>query len=390
MMELGDFASTFDEAGKIKTGAYVDGLTRMNYDVVGIGDSELAGGLDAYADLFGKAPFPAISATYTMRGSERTFLPPYVVKSFDLPSGKSIRVAFLALSQYNSLLARTATDGRIVVSRDPADQARRFTAELNGKADLVVLLANLSPQDLLRVAQAAGGSIQIAAAGFGDRLTMTEIEEIGGIKVFYPGNEGKRLGEIRVYLDGTKIKQLRASVIHLTKRFPEEPKLQEMVQSTLVRVNDAMRNAAAASAPAPSAASARLALPPPESPTAARKYLGTAACKDCHHDAYRVWTESRHASAMQTLVKATQDFNPECVKCHVTGYGTAEGFQTNTATPALANVQCEACHGIAGAHIQDTSRQGYGRVAPRVCYACHTRENSPEFSFYKYWEQIKH
>jgi len=390
MMELGDFASTFDEAGKLKTRAYIDGLTRMSYDVVGIGDSELAGGLDAYADLFAKAPFPAISGTYTMRGSEKTFLPPYVVKSFDLPSGKSLRVAFLALSQYNSLLARTAKDGRIVVSRDPADQARRFTAELAGKADLVVLLGNLSPQDLLRVAQAAEGRIQIAAAGFGDRLTMTEIEDIGGIKAFYPGNEGKRLGEIRVYLDGTKIRQLKAGVVHLTKRFPEEPGLQEMVQATLVRVNDAMRNAAAASATNPSGAASRNAPPPAESAPAGRKYLGSSACKDCHRDAYRVWTESRHASAMQTLVKATQDFNPECVKCHVTGYGTAEGFQTNTATPALANVQCEACHGIASAHIQNTSKEGYGRVAPRVCYTCHTRENSPEFSFYKYWEQVKH
>jgi len=385
LAEVGDFAAPFDEAGKIKTRTYVQALDDMGYDAVGIGESELAGGLDAYADLFGKVSFKALSASFTLRGSETTFLPPYVIKSYDLPSRKPIRVAFLGLSAYNSLLARSGQGGKVVVSRDPADQARRYVAELSGKADIVVLLADLSPLDLQRVAQAAPGGIHLALAAFGDRLTMGDMENIAGIKSFYSGNEGKRLGEIRVFLDGTKIREMKGSVVHLTRRYPEDPKFQRMIDVAVGKVNEINKSAATAA----SMTSLRAAAPAPEASGAARKYLTSGACKDCHQEAYRTWDQSAHATAMQTLAKASQDYNPECLKCHTTGYGAPEGFQTARTTPNLVNVQCEACHGTGSVHLQDTAKT-YGRVAPRVCYTCHTKENSPDFSFPRYWEQIKH
>jgi len=384
LLELGDFASTFDEAGLAKTTTYVKALDQMGYDAVGIGESEIAGGLDACAGLFSKVSFPVLSASFTLRDSEATYAKPYVIKTYDLSNKRHVRIAFLALSAYNSLLARTGDGGKVVVSRDPADQARRYMPELSGKADMVVLLANLSPNDLARVAQAVPAGIDIALAAFGDRLSMGDIEDMGGIKAFYAGNEGKRLGEIRVFLDGTKIRSMTAGVVHLTKRYPEEPRFQQMVNATLAKVNDIMKNLT--SLPAQAQGSGAPAQP---APAASRRYLTSSACKECHKEAFRVWDESAHATAMQTLVKASQDFNPECVKCHTTGYGTPEGFQTARITPMLTNVHCEACHGSGAAHVLDAAKP-YGRVSPRVCFTCHTKENSPDFSFFKYWEQIKH
>jgi len=352
----------------------------MGYDAVGIGESELAGGLDAYSDLFSKAPFPAISGSYTLRGSEVPFIPPYTIKTYELAGKKSIRVAFLGLSSYNSTLARTSTGGKIVVSRDPADQARRYVPELAGKADLVILLANLSPGDIARVAQAVPKGIDMALGGFGDRLTMGDMEDISGIKSFYAGNQGKRLGEVRVFLDGTRVRNLKALTVNLTRRYPEDPKLQELIQATIAKVNEIMKGMAPAANPVQQAS---------VSGAAARRYLTSASCKECHAEAFRVWDNSAHAIAMQTLVKATQDYNPECVKCHTTGFGTPEGFETARTTPKLANVHCEACHGSGASHVLDASKP-YGRVAPRVCYTCHTKENSPDFSFFKYWDLIKH
>jgi hypothetical protein len=65
------------------------------------------------------------------------------------------------------------------------------------------------------------------------------------------------------------------------------------------------------------------------------------------------------------------------------------GFRNPNATPGLANVQCEACHDSGAQHIQNTS-EPYGAVPPRACFSCHTRENSPDFSFFKYWKIIEH
>jgi hypothetical protein len=52
-------------------------------------------------------------------------------------------------------------------------------------------------------------------------------------------------------------------------------------------------------------------------------------------------------------------------------------------------VQCEACHGNAFDHVQDPQRP-FGNVPPRDCFTCHTKENSPDFVFFKYWQMIKH
>jgi hypothetical protein len=156
---------------------------------------------------------------------------------------------------------------------------------------------------------------------------------------------------------------------------------------TIVRVNESMKQASAANGFSNFTPGGATVVQ--SGPSASRRYLGSSACSSCHDKEHRVWEGSAHAHAMQTLVKENQDFNPECVKCHSTGFGTPEGFRTATSTPQLANVHCEACHGSAAVHLTDATRP-YGRVAPRVCYTCHTKENSPEFSFFKYWETIKH
>ena len=344
------------------------------------------GGLDLFDELFAGTALPLTSATFTDRGGDKLLAPPYVVKEFEV-SGKGLfKAGFLSLMPLNSAVARTGSNGRAVVSRDPADQAVRYLPELAAKVDFVVVLGHLGPKDLERVAQAAPGRVHLFLAAFGDRISPNSLETFGGVPGLYAGDQGKRLGEVRVFLEKkppVKVREMTANLVYLTKRYPEDEKYQKTIEATLRKVNEAMKGQ---STTVSQASPGTIQIGPS---AAARKFLTGKACRDCHEQADRVWEHSRHAHAMETLVKANQDYNPECVKCHTTGFGTLEGFQTMTMTPALANVQCEACHGSGTLHIQDASRP-YGRVAPRVCFTCHTKENSPEFSFFKYWETIKH
>jgi hypothetical protein len=89
-------------------------------------------------------------------------------------------------------------------------------------------------------------------------------------------------------------------------------------------------------------------------------YIGIENCKICHMPHYDSWVTTRMSKAYELLkpgvrpeVKTKAGLNPqkdytkdpECLQCHVTGYGKPGGFISIEQTPGMANVQCEMCHG---------------------------------------------
>jgi thiol-disulfide isomerase/thioredoxin len=196
--------------------------------------------------------------------------------------------------------------------------------------------------------------------------------------VVYAGNQGKRLGEVRVFFNRQGLSQLIKGHPFLDTRFPVDPVLKAFEDEANVKINDYYREAAATEA---TGVPGKI---PPQS-----LFFGAGECKSCHEAAYASWEGSGHAHAMQTLINVGQEYNPLCVSCHVTGNRRANGFRNIKATPAFANVQCEACHEAGGLHLEDTSKP-YGKMDPNRCISCHTHDNSPEFDFPSYWERIRH
>ena len=104
----------------------------------------------------------------------------------------------------------------------------------------------------------------------------------------------------------------------------------------------------------------------------AATYMGIKTCKMCHNKKatgkqYTVWLGTSHAKALEALrsdkakeiatqrgVKGAPDLAPECIQCHVTGWGNKSGYQLKvdpdnrravSKNKALENVGCEVCHG---------------------------------------------
>ena len=106
---------------------------------------------------------------------------------------------------------------------------------------------------------------------------------------------------------------------------------------------------------------------------AAATYLGAAKCKMCHAKQHATWMKMKHSTAI-TALSAEEQAKPECVKCHVTGFGEASGFVSMEKTPDLANVQCEACHGAGSNHMKapmaDKKKMINGKG--RDCRDCHS------------------
>lgn len=118
-------------------------------------------------------------------------------------------------------------------------------------------------------------------------------------------------------------------------------------------------------------------------------YIGAPRCAECHRPFADSWKVTRHAGAFGALEKAGKSKDPECVKCHTTGYMQPGGFYSMASTPNLANVQCEVCHGAGRDHAMEPSSP-LKPVEESVCRVCHTKDRSPDFNFNVYYENIRH
>jgi hypothetical protein len=149
-------------------------------------------------------------------------------------------------------------------------------------------------------------------------------------------------------------------------------------------------------------------------------HIGSAKCKMCHQTAksgaqYKLWQESAHAKAFETLktpkadeiakkkgltVPAAQA--PECVVCHVTAHGKPAAIRGGVKDDE--GVGCEACHGPGSEYQKLTvMKQLYaGEIEPAtvgliepteaVCKTCHN-EKSPTykpFDFKTFSAKIAH
>ena len=131
--------------------------------------------------------------------------------------------------------------------------------------------------------------------------------------------------------------------------------------------------------------------PPPDAkggPT----YLGTEACADCHQEAVDFWAKSRHAHAWQTLVDRGQQFDFDCIGCHVTGWEKPGG--SNLANnDKLRDIQCETCHGPGSIHVAQGGKEQppsiMGVPPEKLCESqCHTKEHSDTFAHGAYLRDI--
>ncbi len=131
--------------------------------------------------------------------------------------------------------------------------------------------------------------------------------------------------------------------------------------------------------------------PPPDAKGGAT-YVGSETCDDCHSDAVTFWKGTRHAHAWQTLVERGQQFDFDCIGCHVTGWEKPGG--SNLANnDKLRDVQCETCHGPASIHVAKGGEERPSSIVrnppENLCATqCHTKEHSDTFQREAYLRDI--
>jgi hypothetical protein len=152
----------------------------------------------------------------------------------------------------------------------------------------------------------------------------------------------------------------------------------------------------------------------PSDPT----YVGSTACLKCHKKEYKIWANSAHSHAYQTLVDAkkpaNRQYDPECIVCHTVGFGYQSGFVDANKTPLLKDVGCESCHGPGSLHVAnhlnvtwqermnpwklpkdatEEQKQKMRDQTDQFCQKCHDIDNDVTWihdGFKKKWPLIAH
>lgn len=120
------------------------------------------------------------------------------------------------------------------------------------------------------------------------------------------------------------------------------------------------------------------------------KFAGSKTCGSCHADAYKIWANSLHSSALKTLENDGHARDPDCVSCHVVGLDKDTGFMDRSSTPELTDVGCESCHGAGSAHSMKPESIDMIKIGANSCMSCHVKNHSPKFDYERYWQKIKH
>jgi|SRR3989304_3515072 len=155
---------------------------------------------------------------------------------------------------------------------------------------------------------------------------------------------------------------------------------------------------------------------------AQNKYVGVKTCSMCHKSEkqgkqFDIWKNSEHSKAFQTLTTQKADEiakakglkkpaaeSPECLECHVIGFGVDEKLLDKNFN-YKDGVQCETCHGAGSEYkiisiMKDKKKSVSAGLREfkdtaaieEFCKTCHN-EKSPvykEFKFKEGWDKIKH
>ena len=293
-----------------------------------------------------------------------------------------------------------------IIEVEPAEKAlARVVKQLQEKrCDVMILLAQASLSETKELAKKFDKFDLVVTSG-GAEEPAYEPSKIAGQNglLIQIGGKGMYAGVVGYYPDGKQ--KFRYQRAPMDSRFKDSKRMHQLFvgyQDQLKRLYHE-----------------QLGIKPRRHPSGA-KFVGSAACKDCHVSAYDVWKKSKHSHATQSLVKPREraqiqrHYDPECLSCHVTGWNPQKyepyvsGFLHLKKTPLVTGSGCENCHGPGSKHVAAESNDADAatrkrfqlsmrlplKQAERKCMECHDLDNSPDFhvkgAFQRFWKKIAH
>jgi len=361
IVDAGDVVPDFPHPVKVKYLAMA--LSRAAYDAIGLGDQELALGVDRLRELARTYALPFVCANVRDSGGEYV-VPPHVVRDV---GGRRVGIFSVVADEEYGWPPLEWRKGLKV--EPPAEAARREVAAL-ADCDVVVALAHL-PMDEARALARDVPGIHVVVCGH-EPKTLQKPESVGDGIVVATGEAGRILGALTFEgRDGDRPRLVNELSV-LSARVPDAPWVMDLYWKYVEEAKDA---------------------PPPDwnlTPIPPR-YETAEACKECHEPEYKHWLTTHHARAYASIKRVGRHRDPECLLCHTMGLGRPGGFVSMAKTPDLGRVTCQGCHIVTTDHEDkkvDARPEIY--ISSRLCMSCHGPVQSPDFDYFIYKPKIVH
>lgn len=411
-MDAGDLLPpVLDTQGRLKGEVLARAYHLMKYDAVTLGETDLFYGAAYLNDLISRYDLPVVSINLgpgpagpdtAATGSPLSRVPPYVI----VDAG-GVRVAIVGMINQRVLLPKSVTDSIRVGHME--ESLERVLPQIEARSDVIVALAHVG--SVLRARSLAGSfpELDVVIAAHVEPIEPPYYDEVGNSIVAYVRDQGRFMGRLNLLLDDhDKIIGFGHEMVPMAPTIPDDPGVLKLLAEYI----DRLKILVASTAFRPTLKDLRV---PPAS------FVTASECRECHEEQYAQWSKTSHAHAFDSIERRKREFDPDCQRCHTTGFHYRTGFITPRGTPQFKNVQCEACHGPGGDHVAHPSAEvqaapwapadtvgapgdtlgaasdkarhrpsPYGEITVDVCTRCHTRNNSPEFDYKTYLKKVVH
>lgn len=358
----------------------------MRYDALGVGPKDLELPLADWGGYLAAYDAPLVAAD--LEAGDTPFQPRAFVE-------KDVRGTKVRVVSLTTRLPERAADAPALPLKllEPAAAWQRGLADAPA-ATLRILMVHAEPDRVRALARELQPPPDLAI-GIDDTYhePPASAELVGTVPVVFPGIRGRYLVDVQLGRteQGAALPRYEVVPLRGSETKPDagqDPAARKLLLDHRTWVADQKLREAMAG----------------QRPTATgNTFVGSAKCGECHAQDLLLWQNSKHGKAWETLERAEKDpkrygwpvtHYPDCVSCHVVGYGQQSGFVSPEATPDLRGVGCEQCHGAGSAHsaAPKTAKMGkVGNGAPSmVCAQCHDFEQSPDFEYGARWQRIEH
>ncbi|MGR3179165.1 MAG: multiheme c-type cytochrome [Candidatus Anammoxibacter sp.] len=372
-ISLGDIPGIPNRQNEIKMEIMLKAMEMMGYVVHNLGEKDLAMGYDIINYLSQISKITFISSNVRFIDVPETAIKPYLIKKIKT-KGSEVKIAFIGILSPDLV----ENDLYNIEILDPIGSLRPLVKKLDKESDLLILLSHADKDTTLEIADTFP-ELDLVISGHEIDEPYFHTGKGNDTLIASVGEKGKYVGVVRYFKKENSWNNVISKNKDLVKMIPlgnefNRPSEADMFideyktivkQEGLLGKHQKVVN------------------------KQGEQYTGNLICGTCHTNIFADWKETKHFRAYETLQKDGDQFDPECVKCHVVGFDYSTGFKSIDKTPGLKGVGCESCHGFGSIHVTDTTIP-YKKDYQKECAKCHDPENSPHFEYATYWKKIKH